>query len=87
MNADHALLSGEVKRSVSIEVQIQQPLLSLHFLPVVCILICTFFIFRWGGGGGGWWSQRIEANFPLVYRASLMLFTFEFSKMNNLSEL
>ena len=59
MNADHALLSGEVKRSVSIEVQRQQPSFSLHFLPVVCILICTFHI---RGGGGGGWSQRTEAN-------------------------
>ena len=83
MNADHALLSGEVKRSVSIEVQRQQPSLSLHFLPVVCILICTF---SYSGGGGGW-SQRTEANFPVVYRASLILFTFDFSKLNNLLEL
>ena len=50
MNADHALLSCEVKRSVSIEMQRQQPSLSLHFLPVVCILICTF---SYSGGGGG----------------------------------
>ena len=53
MNADHALLSGEVKRSVFIEMQRQQPSFSLHFLPVVCIkLICTFHILGGGGGGG-----------------------------------
>ena len=77
MNADHALLSGEVKRSVSIEMQRQQPSLSLHFLPVVCIFVCTF-SYSGGGGGGGRWSQRKEANFPLVYRASLISFRFDF---------
>ena len=53
MNADHALLFDEVKRSVFIEMQRQQPSLSLHFLPVVYILICTFHIPEGGGGGGG----------------------------------
>ena len=57
MNADHALLSGEVKRSVSIEVQRQLPSLSLHFLPVVCISICTF-SYPGGGGGGGARGQK-----------------------------
>ena len=80
MNADHTLLSGEVKSSVFIEMQRQQPSLSLHFLPVVCIFISTFHI-----PGGG--SQRTEVNFALVYRASLIKFTFDFSKLNNLSEL
>ena len=75
MNAE---LSGEVKHSVSIEMQ--QPL-SLHFLPVVCILICTF------SYSGERWSHKTEANFPLVYRASLLAFTFDFSKLNNLLEL
>ena len=83
MNADHALLSGEIKRSVFIEMQRQQPSLSLHFLPVICILICTFSYS--GGGGGG--SQRAEANFPLFHRDSLIPFTFDFSKLNNLTEL
>ena len=53
MNADHALLSGEVKRSVPIEMQRQQPSLSLYFLPVICILIGTFSYSGGRGGGGG----------------------------------
>ena len=62
MNADHALLSGEVKRSVFIEMQRQKPSLSLHFLPVVCILICTFDIKGGGGGGGG--EPEDRSKFP-----------------------
>ena len=57
MNADDALLSGEVKRSVSIEIQRQQPSLSLHFLPVVCIFVG-------GGGGGGGVEPEDRSKFP-----------------------
>ena len=77
MNADHALLSGEVKRSVSIEMQRQQPSISLHFLPVVCIFVCTFSYSGEGGGGGGgargqkqifhWFTELLLYHLRLIF--------------------
>ena len=56
-----------------IEIQRQQPSLSLHFFLVICILIRTF---SYSGGG----SQKTKANYPLVHRASLMLLASDLSK-------
>ena len=69
MNADHAFLSGEVKRSVFTEMQTQQPSLYLHFFPVVCILICTFHIR--GGGEGGEPGDRSKGPVKLIKRVKI----------------
>ena len=79
MDADHALLSGEVKCSVSLEML---KTATFIFSPFLTCSLHSNLHFSYSGGG-----QRTDANFSLVYRDSLIPFTFDFSQLNNLSEL